>query len=381
MFENWTNTPLSKLLIQKSESVEVKPETDYKQVTVKVKHRGVTMRQIIKGIDIGSSQYLANKGDFIISKIDARNGSMGLIPEELDNSIVTGDFPLFQFTERLNPIFFNYYTSLPVFDAACQQASAGSTNRRRLKMEVFKKIEIPLPPIEEQNRIVKKLELVKNNSDEIRKTRNQQAKDIANLLYSKYLEIIADAPWEKMETIAPITRRPVDIELNQEYKELGIRSFGKGTFIKPNFHGRDLTWQKPYWLKKDDLVISNIKAWEGAIAVVSEEEDGYVGSHRYITCVPDPKRLTSQFLLYSLLSPKGMEDIGHASPGSADRNRTTAVKRLNKIEVPVPSIAQQKEFAKLQNQLMALKLEHQKTVEDLDHLFPALLDKAFKGEL
>lgn len=381
MIETWTNTALSELLVQKSESVVVIPELDYKQVTVKVKHRGVALRQVIKGIDIGSSQYLASKGDFIISKIDARNGSMGLIPEELDNSIVTGDFPLFQFTERLNPIFFNYYTSLPVFDEACQKASAGSTNRRRLKMDVFRKIEIPLPPIEEQNRIVNKLEMVKNNSDNIRKTRKQQAKDITNLLYSKYLEIIADAAWEKMEIIAPIVRRPVEVKPEGEYPEMGIRSFGKGTFHKPSLSGIEIGNKKIFRIATGDLIFSNVFAWEGAIAVTQKDDHNRVASHRFISCVPDPEKVSSEFLCYHFLTPKGMEDIGHASPGGAGRNRTLGLKKLEVIKVPVPSITQQKEFIKLQNKLKALKLEHQKTVEDLDHLFPALLDKAFKGEL
>lgn len=86
-------------------------------------------------------------------------------------------------------------------------------------------------------------------------------------------------------------------------------------------------------IEEGDLVLSNINAWEGAIAIARKEYDGCIASHRYITCVPDPMTVTVGFLAYFLLSPEGLEQIGFASPGTADRNGTLSLMNLGKIEV------------------------------------------------
>ncbi len=381
MKHSWKKIALGEILLKKKESVNIQPDKEYKQVTVRINHKGVTQRKIVQGINIGSSQYLVNKGDFIISKIDARNGAMGLIPPELAGSIVTNDFPLFRFSQKILPKYFNYYSGTSAFDDACKNASEGSTNRRRLKMDKFSQIEIPLPPLEEQQQIVSKLEKVHERSVEIRKLRAEQEQDIKNLLYSEYFKIIKDVRWKKMQNVAPITRRLVDIKPNGEYPELGIRSFGNGTFHKPVISGVEVGQKKLFRIKSGDLMFSNVFAWEGAIAVAKEEDNNRVGSHRFISCVPDLEQISHHFICYHFLSPKGMEDINYASPGGAGRNRTLGLKKLENIEVPIPPIEKQQEFEALQKQLNQLRDHYNETNQNLDDLFPALLDKAFKGEL
>jgi type I restriction enzyme S subunit len=54
-------------------------------------------------------RFVANAGQFITSRIDARNGAMGLVPKSLDGALVTNDFPLFDLnTERLEPRFLDW---------------------------------------------------------------------------------------------------------------------------------------------------------------------------------------------------------------------------------------------------------------------------------
>ena len=158
LFEKYDTIILDEILIPNRNSVVLDPEEVYKQITVKMQHKGVIQRGVVKGSEVGSTQFLAKENDFIISKIDARNGAMGLVPAELDNAIVTNDFPLFNFSEDCLPKYFNFVANTAYFDQKCVAASEGTTNRVRLKMDRFKLIEIPFPPIEEQSRIVMLLE-------------------------------------------------------------------------------------------------------------------------------------------------------------------------------------------------------------------------------
>ena len=104
--------------------------------------------------------------------------------------------------------------------------------------------------------------------------------------------------WPKavLGDIAPIVRRPVAIHQDQAYPEMGIRSFGRGTFHKPALSGVDVGTKRLFRIEPGDLVFSNVFAWEGAIAVASSEDAGRFGSHRFITCVLDSSRANATFL-------------------------------------------------------------------------------------
>jgi len=178
--EKYNSIRIGDFLIPQNRSVTIQPNIIYKQVTVSGNHRGVTLRCKIKGSEIGSKQYLAKEGDFIISKIDARNAAMGMISKELDEAVVTGDFPLFGFKEIINPLFFYHFSNTPFFDMACKEASEGTTNRVRLKMDRFYNIQIPLPPNEEQNRIVELLEKM----NKIKQSHKEQEAELKQLMPS-----------------------------------------------------------------------------------------------------------------------------------------------------------------------------------------------------
>jgi restriction endonuclease S subunit len=128
------------------------------------------------------------------------------------------------------------------------------------------------------------------------------------------------------------------------------------------------------------LVLSNIKAWEGAIALAGDEHERCIASHRYITCVPDPALATAGFLVYYLLSEDGLEKVGLASPGTADRNRTLGLGNLGKIEVPVPPLAKQQTFNRLQAEVAVLKAKHAAIRQTNAALLPATLERVFATE-
>lgn len=373
---------LSDVITPNQRQVSINPFDEYKLIKLRLYQNGVELRENKKGNELGSKQYIARQGQFIISKIDARNGAMGIVPENLNEAVVTGDFLLFDFNEKIvDGKYFDFYTRLNSFDRQCKHCSEGSTNRVRLKVDKFLNLSISLPSIPEQQRIISKIESVKQRIEQIEKLRAEQTKDIKNLLYSKYTDLIEVAEWLPMKEVAPIIRR--EVKLNEEalYPELGIRCFGKGTFHKPALTGLEVATKKIFQIKKGDLVFSNVFAWEGGIAVAKEEDNNRYGSHRFISCVADKKKALEEFLCFHFLSPKGLEDINACSPGGAGRNKTLGLDKLMKIKIPVPNITLQEEFVELLHKVNAIKKQHNETEKELTQLMPALYDKAFKGGL
>ena len=157
LFNDAILVTVGEVLIGKRNNVSIEPTQTYQQITVRMDHKGVVLRQLIKGSEVGSAQLLANQNDFIISKIDARNGAMGLVPSDLDGGIVTNDFPLYSFSDQIRPGFFSFVVNTRYFDEACKNASEGTTNRKRLKTSKFESILIPLPTLAEQDSLLQLL--------------------------------------------------------------------------------------------------------------------------------------------------------------------------------------------------------------------------------
>jgi type I restriction enzyme, S subunit len=201
------------------------------------------------------------------------------------------------------------------------------------------------------------------------------------MLLGAFGSVAKSAPRVAMRQAAPLVRRPSNIEPSDSYAELGIRSFGKGTFHKPALSGFALGSKRIFRIEKGDLLFSNVFAWEGAIAVAKSEDDGRFGSHRFMSCVPKPDIATANFLRFYFLTNDGIELIRAASPGGAGRNRTLGIEALANIEVPVPSIEKQRWFDALQAEVDELKRIQAETAAELDVLLPAILDRAFNGSL
>lgn len=147
---------IGEFLKRNKTAVTIQDEPIYQRVTIRVRNGGVVPRNKVKGADIGTKkQYVVSSGQFIISKIDARNGAMGIIPEPLDGAIITQDFLAYDIDKsRINPQYLVLVSTTKQFINFCQSCSSGTTNRQRVDEAKFLSIRIPLPSLDEQNRLV-----------------------------------------------------------------------------------------------------------------------------------------------------------------------------------------------------------------------------------
>ena len=145
----------------------------------------------------------------------------------------------------------------------------------------------------------------------------------------------------KIREVLTLRRTAVKVDPLATYEEIGVRSFGKGVFHKSPVPGASLGDKRVFEIQAGDLLLSNVFAWEGAIAVASRSEDGRIGSHRYMTYVPIDNRIDTNWAHYFFLSEQGLELIRKASPGSADRNRTLGIQTFESLEIPLPAMDEQ----------------------------------------
>jgi len=378
----WKSIPLREVLSQSRNHVRIEPGERYKQITVRVWGKGLALRGICDGSEIAADRQVAAKsGDFIVSKIDARHGAFGLVPNELDGALVSNDFPCFEINrEILNPSFLNWFSKTDSFIQLCKRSSAGSTNRVRMKEKLFLSLEIPLPALEEQEAISQRLDSIEAQLRDRMAALQSIQHDTGAMLQNAFNKVVDGADYRPLGEVAPLVRRPVNVELDGAYPELGVRSFGKGAFHKPVLSGADVGNKRLFEIHQGDLLFNIVFAWEGAIAVPSGDDHRRVGSHRFLTCVPTPEVATAEFLRYYLLSPEGLRKVGAASPGGAGRNRTLGVKKAEQIMVPVPDIEDQRLFDRLCSYADEIRAMRTATAKDADALLPAMLHEIFEKQ-
>lgn len=379
----WATLRLGDVLRPNTDVIDIDPFGRYQQVTIRLWGRGVVPRGEINGADIkGTARTRVRSGQFIVSKIDARNGAMGIVPPELDGALASNDFPAFDVdADRLRPSFLSWLSRTAAFVDLCKRASEGTTNRVRLSQERMLGLGVSVPSPAEQDGIVATLDAAAARVAEAQQLCREIDEEAHALLRSAFHRIADGAPRHLMSQIAPLHRRQVAVSVLETYPQVSVRSFGKGTFHREAVSGAEITWEQPYLVHAGDVLLSNIKAWEGAVAVAGPEDHGRFGSHRYLTCVPKPGVATAGWIAFFLLTGEGLEHLGKASPGSTDRNRTLGTKALMGIPVPLPPVENQKWFDRLQQSLKAARAETARIVAEAEAMLPAILDRAFKGKL
>lgn len=375
---------LDELIARVRRPVDVEDSVEYGEVGVYCFGRGLFHKHPRSGIDVGNKPlFEIRDGDFILQTTFAWEGAVAVAGPS-DNGMF-GSVRVLTFEPdraRCNPKYLQLYLSTPHGREQLLRISPGSAGRNRvLNVKRLPEVRVPLPPLADQDRLVAKTEAIRRHVTEARRLRGEIQTDGQALLHSVFHRLIQGAEYRPLGEVAPIVRRPVQVELDGAYPELGVRSFGKGTFHKPHLPGSDVGSKKLYHIHPGDLVFSNVFAWEGAIAVARPEDAGRVGSHRFITCVTNPVTANPDFLCFYLLTPEGMEQVREASPGGAGRNRTLGLAKLEQIRVPVPPIDRQQEFSALQAKVAAIREAQAANQAELDALLPAVLDRAFKGEL
>ena len=377
----WPKVALGELLRRADEFAALDPAADYHEVTVKLWGKGVVSRGKVSGGDVVSVRRVVRANQLILSKIDARNGAIGLIPPELDRAIVSNDFPSFDFRDpdQCNAAFMGWLVRSSPFVELCKAASEGTTNRVRIKEDRFLDQEIALPSLAEQQALVARLDALAQKTRQVEAHLDAVERDAQHLLALRFRDAIADAPLRPMAEVAPLVRREVFIDPEKSYTELGVRSFYKGAFHRRTVLGSDFSWQDLYCVHVGDLIFSNIMAWEQAIAIAQPEDDGCVGNHRMLTCEANAELAVPGFLWYYFTTEGGFAKIYAASPGTAARNRTMTAPSLMAIEVPVPPLTAQQTFDRLQAQIAALKAKHTAIRQANATLLPATLERVFSG--
>jgi type I restriction enzyme S subunit len=373
MKNGWRRHKLADLLIRAGEAAHPAADTEYREITIRLWGKGVIERGRISGAAVNGRRFIARKNQFIASRIDARNGAMGVVPEFLDGALVTNDFPLFEVNqEHILPQYMGWLCRTPAFVDLCARASEGTTNRVRLKENEFLQLEIQIPDTKEQKKIVTRIDTVQKQLDAADKLRRSATDELHALCRAL---VINDPSTKQIEVAELVQQRPTDVNVEPDvsYQFAGVYSFGRGVFKGGVKTGAEFAYPKLSRIRSGDFIYPKLMAWEGALGVVPEKCDGCVVSPEFpVFEIDQTKVLPDVFDVY-FRDPSTWESLQGGSTGTNARRRRLNPTDFLKLKIPVPSMATQRKLAAIR--LHQSRIHSIRTEAESGAVLAALLNK------
>ena len=397
MTSQWKPTKLAEVLTPISHAEVVDPTKEYRLLGVRLEGRGPFLRETVMGSQSAATRLFKVKtGDFIYSRLFAWRGAFGVIETDLDGCYVSGEFPTFQPAQgKIDTEFLRLWFRLPSIIEKVEADCTGSTplTRNRFKENFFLDLEIPLPPLPEQQRIVARIESLAARIGEATSLRSESDGEAKSMARSA-----ADAVYKDLsgrygrKSLAELCQSITDGDhLTPLFSEEGVKFIFVGNVSSGQLHFEGCKHVAPDYFASlkpqrvpgpGDILYSAVGATLGVPAIVETDEPFCFQRHVAIL-KPNPTMLLTKFGWHMLQSRTVFDRAWASSTGSAQP--TVPLRAIRVLEIPAVPVKEQRRIVAylddLEVKVDALKKLQAETAAELAALLPSILDKAFKGEL
>jgi len=381
---NWPEVPLNDLLERSTEMVDIRPNQRYREVTIRLWGKGVVLRQEVDGQQIAAERrFCVRPSQFILSRIDARNGAFGIVPPELDGAVVTNDFPTYNIcADRILPPFLDWMSHTQQFLQSCQAASEGTTNRVRLQEARFLATKVHLPTKAVQERIVSIIDELVGQLLRVRSLKDAVADERAALCRSVlFSDPVSPTTLTPMHELVTLRQPDISVLATDNYHFAGVYCFGRGVFAGEKKSGMEFAYKTLSRLRSGDFIYPKLMAWEGALGIVPDECDGLCVSPEYPVFTVNTERVLPEVLDVYFRSPSVWPMLGDISTGTNMRRRRLHPSNFLSFKMPLPPMATQQKLRAIKMDIDQASSIHSQAAKELDALLPSILDRAFRGEL
>jgi type I restriction enzyme S subunit len=397
MSKEWHKVRLGEVMSHRKEFVTIDDLLTYKRPRVKLHAQGIVLRDHVTGSLIKTKkQQICHLGELLVAEIDAKVGGFGIVPPELDGAIVSSHYFLFVADEaRLDRRFLGWFIKTPAFQK--QVAAQGTTNYAAIRPGDVLGYEIPLPPLAEQRRIMARIEELAAKITEARTLRQQSAEEAEALVPAQARTVFTDKwmdqwPQLSLEDVAEIRsgvilgRRLAGKTVRLPY--LRVANVQDGHLNLSEIKDVEvLEHEAEKWrLIRGDLLLTEGGDWDklGRGTVWREEIPYCIHQNHIFRLRTKPQDFVPEFLAALIGSPVGKAYFQEASKQTTNLASINQ-RQLKAFRIVQPPLSEQNRIVSYLDSLQAkvdtLKRLQAETAAELDALLPAILDRAFKGEL
>ncbi len=397
--KGFPSVPLAEVLSHRKEFVIIDDTAIYKRCRVQLHAQGIVLRDQVSGMEVKTKrQQVCQAGEFLVAEIDAKVGGFGIVPPQLEGAIVSSHYFLFGIDEtQLDRRFLDFYIRTPTFRD--QVNAQGSTNYAAIRPADVLTYTVPLPPLAEQRRIVARIEALAAKIADARGLRQESLAEIESVLEAEERRVwpsdmLAVAP-PLSEVTTYLSRGRQSQQGESSHYLIKTQHVQMGRYVPtmmtlaPDIAGK----VAPEATVRDGDILIACSAAGCLGRVAYYQGSGRVASTDTHIAIAraDRRHILPDYLYAYLKGAQGQLQLRSREKGDWQREKVgfrlteLNVADMRRVPVPLPPLNEQRRIVayidSVQSKVDALKQLQAETAAELDALLPAVLDRAFRGEL
>ncbi len=391
----WPRVPLREVLVQRCEVPD--PESlalGNIRIVSKIRF-DIGKIELRQEVGTKTGMILVHPGDLLLSGINAAKGAIAIYgADNAEPVAATIHYGAYEVVENRDITYLWWYLrSKPFREILFESLPDGI--KTELKASRLLPIEIPLPPLAEQRRIVARIQELADQIGEAKSLRKRVEEETRALVASRISELFTEGPrhgWESGVLGDYVTNDCYGTSEKTSDDDSGTPILRMGNIQNGQLDFHDLKYlhlsekeRNRLTLQSGDILVNRTNSAElvGKCAVF--EFDGEFSFASYLIRLRlDLKRAEPRLVAAYINSPIGrrfMLTEKKQMTGQANVNST----KLKALPIVLPPLPEQRrivtELDALQAEVDALTRLQAETSAELDALLPSILDRAFKGEL
>jgi type I restriction enzyme S subunit len=368
---------------------------------------------------IKGNMFVANAGDLVYSKIDLRNGAIGIIPDKYDAVGFTSEFSIYKACEdQVDREYIKLVLHSEKFRQYVYGLVSGTSGRKRIDPDSLESIQVPIPPRPIQETIVNLWENAQAQAFEFRQSADFNEKEIEQVVMRElgltespsYVQrgpfIVNHNEAERWDTYF---FREEFRDILAQLRHIGSIPLGKcahfvsrrwtPTYFPSGFfryiqisdvnrtHGivgsskvevKHAPSRAAQIVRQGDIIISTTRPYLAAFAGVSQEFDGSVASSAFSVIDATSEGLDKDFLLLFLKSYAGLKQFEQRMTGGL--YPAIVQNELKKLLIPIPPFKKQTSIVEkvgtLQESIRGMK----RAADDIIAVAKVKLEAVISGE-
>ncbi|MCX6917522.1 MAG: restriction endonuclease subunit S, partial [Verrucomicrobia bacterium] len=357
--------------------------------------KAIVATKRIVGADAPSrARKVIREGDVIVSTVRPNLNAVALVPTTFDDQICSTGFSVLRPSEKVvSGYLFAFVRSAAFIDYLVARTTGA--NYPAVNDGEVKAVPIPVPPLTEQERIVKLLD----EADDLRQLRAQADRRTAALIPALFHEMFGDPAASKRkwrrESFANLLVgidsgwSPTCHDRPAQPDEWGVLKLGAVTTCQyldtKNKALPEGSAPRPELeVKVGDLLFTRKNTYDlvAACAYVFETRPKLILSDLIFRFRLKPGVELGPIYLWGLLTvPSKRKEVQALAGGSAGSMPNISKGRLLTLLIEVPPLPLQKEFAQQVAAIRELEIAQATSRQRLEALFQSMLHRAFNGEL
>lgn len=397
--DGWQIVRFDRFLCRIERKVMVADETQYSTVGVRWYGNGAFVRDHLLGADISrKQQWIVEAGDVVYNKLFAWKGAFAVADSSVSGHLVSDKFPTYRLDEsQVDAGYLGFYFRSPrlAYQAEMLSKGAAAISKLTLNPPQFWDLTMPLPPLAEQQRIVRLLRAAENGVSEARRLRVEATSEVEALMTSAIGDRLGRfaASGLLRDVLTGKPRNGWSAPCDNADGGTAVLSLGAvtGLTYRPTEFKRTSEPTTPgahYWLRPGDLLItrSNTEKLVGHAAMYSGVPSPCIYPDLMMRIPVDESLALTRFVYYWLRTPSVRSILERAGSGTSSSMKKITQQDVMNLPFPSGVSIVQQQLAVDALDALVDRVEELKAVEsttgcDLEALMPALLDRALHGEL